>query len=216
MTATDPEVEHFARLIDTLHSWLDQVVIIGGWGHRLYRLHTLAQRLNYEPLGALDADVAVPPQLPTNENDIRQSLLANGFHEELLGAWSPAAHYHVAAAENGFYAEFLTPLIGSVIKRGGKRRDHTDCGCARPKAPALGAAAGGSLECRDRSRRRLPHDRGTTCSCSQRSSFLGPENAHPQQTKSCRQSEGHPLHSRHYRDLQRKPARDPGGLGEAC
>ena len=122
MTTTKPEVEHFARLIDTLHPWLDQVVIIGGWGHRLYRLHTRALPLDYEPLGTLDTDVAVPAQLTTDENDIRQSLLANGFHEELLGSMEPpAAHYHAAAAENGFYAEFLTPLIGSEIKRGGKR-----------------------------------------------------------------------------------------------
>jgi hypothetical protein len=120
--ATNPDVEHFARLIDTLHPWLDQVVIIGGWGHRLYRLHALAQPLDYEPLGTLDTDVAVPAQLPANGEDIRQRLLGNGFREELLGSMEPpAAHYHVAAGDSGFYAEFLTPLVGSEIKRGGKR-----------------------------------------------------------------------------------------------
>jgi hypothetical protein len=44
--AANPDIEHFARLIDTLHPWLDQVVIIGGWAHRLYRLHPLAQPLD--------------------------------------------------------------------------------------------------------------------------------------------------------------------------
>jgi Nucleotidyltransferase len=120
--ATNPDVEHFARLIDTLHPWLEQVVIIGGWGHRLYRLHALAQPLAYEPLGTLDTDVAVPAHLPANGDDIRQRLLENGFREELLGSMEPpAAHYHVAARNSGFYAEFLTPLVGGEIKRGGKR-----------------------------------------------------------------------------------------------
>jgi hypothetical protein len=62
--AANPDIEHFARLIDTLHPWLDQVVITGGWAHRLYRLHSLAQPLDYEPLGTIDTDVAVPAHLP--------------------------------------------------------------------------------------------------------------------------------------------------------
>ena len=58
MAATS-DVEHFAQLIEALDPWLGQVVIIGGWAHRLYRLHPLAQPLNYEPLGTLDTDVAI-------------------------------------------------------------------------------------------------------------------------------------------------------------
>ncbi len=33
----------------------------------------------------------------------------------------PAAHYRVQTGNGGFYAEFLTPLEGSAVKRGGKR-----------------------------------------------------------------------------------------------
>lgn len=120
--AANPDVEHFARPIDTLHPWLDQVVIIGGRAHRLYRLHSLAQSLDYEPLGTLDTDVAVPAQLPANGEGIRQRLLENGFCEELLGSMEPpVAHYHVAAGNSGFYAEFLTPLVGGEVKPGDKR-----------------------------------------------------------------------------------------------
>jgi hypothetical protein len=39
--AGQSDVEYFARLVDALEPWLDQVVIIGGWAHRLYRLHPL-------------------------------------------------------------------------------------------------------------------------------------------------------------------------------
>src|ERR1700685_1718684 len=118
----NPEFASFARLAESLTLWLDQVVIIGGWAHRLHRLHPLAQPLDYEPLATLDTDVAVPAKLPATGNELRQRLLENGFREELLGSMQPpAAHYHVATGDRGFYAEFLTPLVGGEIKRGGKR-----------------------------------------------------------------------------------------------
>jgi hypothetical protein len=113
-----PDAIHFARLIDTLHPWLNQVVVIGGWAHRLYRLHPLAQAVDYEPLGTFDTDVAVPPQLPATDKDIRQRLLENNFREELSGETQPpVAHYYVASEDSAFYAEFLTPLIGGYVKR---------------------------------------------------------------------------------------------------
>ena len=39
----------FSRLVRALDPWLDRVVIIGGWAHRLYRLHPYAQTLDYAP-----------------------------------------------------------------------------------------------------------------------------------------------------------------------
>jgi hypothetical protein len=59
--AVQSDVECCGRLVDALEPWLDQVVIIGGWAHRLYRLHPLAQTLEHEPLGTFDTDIAVPP-----------------------------------------------------------------------------------------------------------------------------------------------------------
>jgi hypothetical protein len=116
------EFDYFARLVEALEPWLDRVVIIGGWAHRLYRLHPLAQPLDYEPLGTFDADVAVPLDLPASAEQIRERLLARQFREELMGDMQPpAAHYRVQSGDNSFYAEFLTPLEGSAVKRGGKR-----------------------------------------------------------------------------------------------
>jgi hypothetical protein len=147
MAATS-DVEHFARLVETLHPWLDQVVIIGGWAQRLYRLHALAQPLDYAPLGTLDTDVAVPPHLPATESDIRQRLLENGFREQLMGdAQPPAAHYHVATGDSGFYVEFLTPLEGSEVKRGGKRDTTASiAGVSAQKVRHLGVLLGASWE----------------------------------------------------------------------
>jgi hypothetical protein len=119
------DVDYFARLVEALNPWLDQVVIIGGWAHRLYRLHPLAQPLDYEPLGTFDTDVAVPPHLPATGEQIRERLLEKDFAEELMGdTQPPAAHYRVKTGNSTFYAEFLTALEGGDVKRGA-RRDAT-------------------------------------------------------------------------------------------
>ncbi len=113
--------EQFARLIVALEPWLTQVVVIGGWAHRLYRLHPSAQRIEYLPLTTLDADIAVPPRLKVMDRDVRERLTAQGFDEERLGSdQPPATHYRLGDAKTGFYAEFLTPLFGPEHGRDGK------------------------------------------------------------------------------------------------
>ena len=113
----------FSRLVAALSGWLDRVVIIGGWAHRLYRLHPYAQALGYAPLTTLDTDVAIPAELATTTEDIRQRLLAHGFTEEFLGDdRPPATHYRLGDEASGFYAEFLTPLVGSGYDRKSTRK----------------------------------------------------------------------------------------------
>lgn len=126
MTIPSPDLENLGRLVDALTPWLDQVVIIGGWAHRLYRLHPLAQRLDYPPLMTLDADIALPGGLKVKGQDIHERLTANGFRAEFLGHHKPpATHYQLSAQSGGFYAEFLTPLIGGAYARGRKRSATT-------------------------------------------------------------------------------------------
>lgn len=116
------DVEYFARLIEALEPWLDRVVVIGGWAQRLYRLHHLALQLDYEPLGTDDTDIAVPLDLPATGEQIRARLLERKFREELVGdTRPPATHYRIESGNRSFYAEFLTHLEGSEIKRGGRR-----------------------------------------------------------------------------------------------
>jgi hypothetical protein len=123
----DPDA--FKRLIAALEPWLDHVVIVGGWARQLYRLHPEAQELEYQPLGTLDADVAVPATLPVGEPDIRERLLAYGFTEEFLGDdHPPATHYCLGGEASGFYAEFLTPLIGSEYDRNQNWKATTEVG----------------------------------------------------------------------------------------
>ena len=54
------------------------------------------------------------------EGDIRVALEKAGFNEKLLGeSQPPVTHYELSEDDAGFYAEFLTPLVGSGRKRDG-------------------------------------------------------------------------------------------------
>lgn len=76
MSEQDPELEAFSKFIDALDPWLGEVVLVGGWAHRLYRLDARARKLDYLPLTTLDGDVAVPPKLKKEESTVRRRLLA--------------------------------------------------------------------------------------------------------------------------------------------
>jgi hypothetical protein len=110
----------FSRLLDALRPWLGQLVIVGGWAHRLHRFHERAQPPAYAPLRTKDADVAFPTNAPI-DGDIAAALKAAGFHEATSADLSPPiTQYRLGADRGGFYAEFLAPLRGSVVKRNGK------------------------------------------------------------------------------------------------
>src|SRR5215469_12644601 len=126
MSQQDPELEAFAKFIGAIEPWVGEVVLIGGWAHRLYRLHPLARKLECLPLTTIDGDVAVPPKLKAQELTVRERLLAAGFKVEFVGEdRPPATHYHYGK-NGGFYAEFLTSLVGSEYDRSGKRKATTE------------------------------------------------------------------------------------------
>jgi hypothetical protein len=71
--------EQFARLIVALEPWLAQVVIIGGWTHRLYWVHPSAQRTDHLPLTTLDTDIAISAPLKVVDTDVRERSHKNGL-----------------------------------------------------------------------------------------------------------------------------------------
>jgi hypothetical protein len=114
------ELEAFARLARAIEPWRAHLVLVGGWAHRLYRFHPAANALPYRPLLTRDTDLAFDPHSPL-EGDIMEALVAAGFREELSGEHSPpVTRYMLGEDDAGFYAEFLTPLVGSGVKRNGK------------------------------------------------------------------------------------------------
>jgi hypothetical protein len=110
----------FARLVTALRPWLTQLVVVGGWGHRLYWFHRLANPRPYLPLRTGDTDLAFLPDA-TLAGDVRTALTDAGFTEKLFGDDAPpATHYCLSEEDAAFYAEFLTPLYGSGVRRDGK------------------------------------------------------------------------------------------------
>lgn len=59
MTA-ERDDDTFAQLVDAIGPYLGRIVIVGGWAHRLFRNHALAQAVPYAPLMTRDTDVAIP------------------------------------------------------------------------------------------------------------------------------------------------------------
>jgi hypothetical protein len=117
------DFEAFARLVTALRPWLGQLIFVGGWAHRLHRFHRLARLPGHLPLRTRDTDLAFSPD-EALAGDVRKALTEAGFTEESFGDDSPpATHYRLGEENGGFYAEFLTPLVGSEVKRA--RRDAT-------------------------------------------------------------------------------------------
>lgn len=109
-----------ARLIDALRPWLGQVVLVGGWAHRLHRFHPLAHPPAYAPLRTRDVDVAFSPTMAL-DGDIAAALKAARFEEEFSGEHMPPITYYRLGDEQGeFYAEFLAPLHGNGYTRDGQ------------------------------------------------------------------------------------------------
>lgn len=121
------EGEFFARLIDALRPWLDLLTIVGGWAHRLYRLHPLAQPPTYAPLLTHDADLAIPALGTMGRGNIGEQLRAAGFAESLSGGLRPPVTQYRLPTESGSpYVEFLMPLRGGLRRRDGTLNATTE------------------------------------------------------------------------------------------
>lgn len=113
------DLQDFQRLASALQPWNEELVIVGGWAHRLHREHPLADVPLYAPIRTRDADVAFGERAHL-AGTIARALEEAGFREELSSDETPpVAQYHLGTGDEGFYAEFLTPLMGSGIKRDG-------------------------------------------------------------------------------------------------
>lgn len=117
---TDFDKAGFGRVIRTLAPYLDDIVFVGGWAQRLFRLHPLAASTAPAPLMTLDADIAAPIALSNRGRTLRELLLGAHFVENLSGSESPPKTKYQLDAASSVYVEFITPLLG-----GGFRRDGT-------------------------------------------------------------------------------------------
>lgn len=107
-----------ATLASALAPWLDRVVLVGGWAHRLHRMHPLARDPGHEPLLTLDADVVLPSDASLEKSDIRARLEEQFTPEYSGNDTPPVTDYRPKNEAGGVYAEFLMPLVGSEYKQG--------------------------------------------------------------------------------------------------
>lgn len=71
----------------------------------------------------------MPATLEVREQELRDRLIRADFKERFLGDdQPPATHYELGEEGGAFYAEFLTPLIGSEYDRKGNRRATAQVG----------------------------------------------------------------------------------------
>lgn len=113
------DLDALAKLAQALSPWHAHLVFIGGWAHRIHRFSPKANKLDNQPIFTRDTDLAFANKAPI-EGDIKAALIDHGFKEQLGGEHKPpVAHYTLGEENGGFYAEFLTPLIGSGLKRSG-------------------------------------------------------------------------------------------------
>ena len=113
------DLQDLARLANALRPWLGELVIVGGWAHRLYRMLPNVPTLAYQPLRTRDADVAFSATSSLAGN-MGAALKAAGFREELAGEHTPpVTWYRLGGHDHGFYVESLAPLVGSGTKRDG-------------------------------------------------------------------------------------------------
>ena len=98
------DFDAFARLVTALGPWLGQLVVVGGWGHRLQRFHRLATPPGYLPLRTRDTDLAFSTNAAL-AGDMRSALRDAGFTEDLFGHDAPpATHYRLGKEDGAFYA----------------------------------------------------------------------------------------------------------------
>lgn len=115
------DLEAFVLLAQALAPWSSQLVYVGGWAHRIHRLDPGANAPAHQAVFTKDTDLAFAAAEPI-EGDIKAALERSGFKEQLSGeSKPPVTHYTLGAEGEGFYAEFLTPLAGSGIKRNGQQ-----------------------------------------------------------------------------------------------
>src|SRR3954470_9298771 len=115
MTVGDRVTSEFQRLVDAPQPFLPDVVVVGGWAHRLFTWHPLAGTPGFVPLMTDDADVAAPLRLRLREVTLLDRLADAGFTEEMKGDDKPpVTHYRLGRGE--FYVEFLAPTTSEGVR----------------------------------------------------------------------------------------------------
>lgn len=104
----------FLKVVQSLSSYLGDLICIGGCANALYRFHELASHAAPAYLGTKDIDWAVHQKLPLQDRKPLASLMAEaGFNETCFGSGKQAViKYCPTNSALSSDLEFLCPLSG--------------------------------------------------------------------------------------------------------
>jgi len=123
VSAVEADKAMFAKALKALGPYLGELVVVGGWAHRLFGLHPMARAPGFQPLMTEDADIAAPVRMQKKGESIAALLKREGFAETFFGDETPpVSEYRIGDDDGGLYLEFLVPLIGSEHRRDGSRK----------------------------------------------------------------------------------------------
>lgn len=109
----------FVAFVSALEPYLSDLVVIGGWAHRLFRFHEWAQATAFEPLTTDDTDVLAPLRLKPRGKDLHALLTESGFDVQLSGETPPVTKYYRRGDSSAFHLEFVAERKGGRSRRDG-------------------------------------------------------------------------------------------------
>ena len=110
----------FVQALRALQPYLPDLVIVGGWAHRLFRFHEWASATEFTPLTTDDTDVLTPLRLGDRGKSVHDLLTGGGFEVHLSGERPPTTKYYPRHGGSGFHVEFIAERPGSGRRRDGK------------------------------------------------------------------------------------------------
>jgi hypothetical protein len=119
----DPaELHALAGSLDALGPYLEDLVLVGGWAHRIFHLHPWARPLAFAPLATNDVDFAVPARTAPREPTLASLLAAAGYEarHKSIHTRPPLVRYQRA---DGVMIEFVADLKGSAHDRKGNSKE---------------------------------------------------------------------------------------------
>ena len=121
-----------AHVLWTFRSYLDTLVLVGGFAVRLYELHPRAAPAAVRVLRTFDADLATPSGIIHLASESLASLAeAAGFQPDFRGDDIPPVMKFVlkgalARPVDQYTVEFLTPMTGAPVRRSGRAVGTSD------------------------------------------------------------------------------------------
>lgn len=113
----DPrELEELRTVVQALGPYLGEVVLVGGWAHRMFRVHPWARERDFVPLSTQDFDFAIPPTARVHAPGPISSLLEMAGYKpqhKSIHTKPPLVRYQKA----GLQVEFVADLSGGTTSR---------------------------------------------------------------------------------------------------